>query len=178
MSILSPQKLSYRRLICLFGVSLCLCAVSLLQTVATIWLGYGALALCLFALIVTDVRTFTLPLGPLVCAYALSIWLSPLSPNHMLLNGALLCALMGVVKGVFETLYAKPVVGWGDVGFLPLAGLWVPLKACPLFLITLGVLSLGLACVWRALESPYFPLGAAIGVCLLVWILNGAIVMV
>lgn len=175
MSILSPQKLSYRRLICLFGVSLCLCAVFFLKT---IWLGYGALALCLLALIVTDVRTFTLSLGLLFCAYALSIWLSPLSSNHMLLSAALLCAFIGVVKGIFETLYAKPVVGWGDVAFLPLAGLWVPLKACPFFLITLGGLSLGLACVWRALGSPYFPLGAAIGVCLLVWILNGAIVMV
>ncbi len=175
MSILSPQKLSYRRLICLFGVSLCLCAVSFLKTV---WLAYGALVFCLFYLIVMDVRAFVLPWSALVCAYAVSFWLSPLLPHHMLLNAALLCALIGLVKGVFEALYAKPVVGWGDVVFLPLAGLWVPLKACPLFLITLGVVSLVLACVWRALGSPYFPLGAAIGVCLLVWIVNGAIVMV
>jgi len=80
------------------------------------------------------------------------------------LGGAALFALVAWVVGwLVSRLLKKEALGFGDVKFFAVAGLWLGLAALPAFLMASGVLGMVLALLWRWRSGEeVFPFGPAL----------------
>jgi len=81
--------------------------------------------------------------------------------------------LLGVVIGPglhygYRWLRKKEGLGFGDVKFLAVAGLWLGLDTMPPFLFYSGALGIALGLFWRAIgRGPRFPFGPALAIAML-----------
>ena len=87
-------------------------------------------------------------------------------------------AFLGLVIGLalrfgYALIMKREGLGWGDVKFLPIAGLWIAAVAqWPSFLFFAGVLGILTALVWRALgRGAHFPFGPALALSLMLHVL-------
>jgi Flp pilus assembly protein protease CpaA len=94
----------------------------------------------------------------------LSFWKADFSSFlTMGLRGSLFFALAFSLKMGYHALRKKDGLGWGDVKFLTVSGLWIPLAAFPSFLFITGMIGVLLALFWRYYaKKAVFPLGPAI----------------
>ncbi len=79
-------------------------------------------------------------------------------------GGAFVYAFMSWFMAVIMTkILKKQALGFGDVKFFGVAGLWLGLLALPYFLISSGVLAIAFAIIWRTIyKSERFPFGPAL----------------
>lgn len=84
------------------------------------------------------------------------------------LAGAAIAGFLALgLKMGFRRLTGRDGLGMGDVKFLAIAGLLLPVAAWPLFLFLAGGLGIALGLIWRALgRGPEFPFGPALIVAL------------
>jgi prepilin signal peptidase PulO-like enzyme (type II secretory pathway) len=62
-----------------------------------------------------------------------------------------------VIKWGLETLYAKTLIGWGDIKLLTLCLTFVPLQSTPILLCVSGVFGVIMALILRSKEFPFAP---------------------
>jgi prepilin signal peptidase PulO-like enzyme (type II secretory pathway) len=80
------------------------------------------------------------------------------------IGGAVVFAFVLWISGyVLEKLMKKPALGFGDVKFFGVAGLWLGLSALPVYFMISGVLGVVFGFLWRiAGRGDLFPFGPAI----------------
>lgn len=131
-----------------------------------------AFALCLIALIVTDLEhylildEYQIALLLLGCAYIYVVqqpWLDATI-------GFIIALVLGLVlRYGFLWLRNKDGLGMGDVKFFAVSGLWLGYKPLVPFLFYAGILGLVTAGVWRFVSpNERFPFGPALAMSLLV----------
>jgi len=124
------------------------------------------LAVALLVMIVVDFEHYIIPdeihyfLLPLGVFYH---WIMKTDMGDV--AGGLLVGLIigpGLHYG-YRWLRKKEGLGFGDVKFMVVAGLWLGLSAMPPFLFFAGALGVGLGLFWRAIgRGPRFPFGPAL----------------
>lgn len=128
------------------------------------------LAVTLLIMIVADFEHYIIP-------DQIHVFLLPLGLfYHYLIETPLEESLFGLIAGLvlgpglhygYRWVRKKEGLGFGDVKFLAVAGLWVGLMAMPPFLFLSGMLGVALGLVWRALgKGPRFPFGPALAAAL------------
>jgi len=71
--------------------------------------------------------------------------------------------LIWLVGALMKVILKKDALGFGDVKFFAVAGLWLGLAALPLFLMMGGVLGVVWGILWRfTVKDPVFPFGPAL----------------
>lgn len=128
-----------------------------------------ALLLAVFlALAVVDLEHGLLPDVLTLSAVPLAVTLVWLTGGASALGPAIAGAAvagflaLGLKLG-FKRLTGRDGLGLGDVKFLAVAGLLLPLAAWPVFLFASGVIGIALGLVWRGLgRGPEFPFGPAL----------------
>ena len=59
----------------------------------------------------------------------------------------------------------KDALGWGDIKFLPVAGLWLGLANLPLYFVMSGLIGIITGIVWRvAFKKVEYPFGPALAI--------------
>lgn len=135
------------------------------------------LSVALMVMVVVDFEWYIIPDEVQVCCVVLAVGF------HMLSGTPLLSMLAGLGVGVFmglalrfgySAVMRKEGLGWGDVKFLAVAGLWLAsVEAWPPFLFYAGVWGVVTALVWRALgKGKIFPFGPALAASLLMSLLT------
>lgn len=130
----------------------------------------GALWVALMIMIVVDIEHYIIPdalhyvLLPLGLAYQASIG----TPWDDVLRGFLLGAGTGLsLHYGYRYLRKKEGLGFGDVKFLAVAGVWLGLRPLVPFLFFAGVFGVMTGLLWRALKKgPVFPFGPALALAL------------
>jgi leader peptidase (prepilin peptidase)/N-methyltransferase len=128
------------------------------------------LAVALLIMIVVDLEHYMIPdevhyfLVPLAIVY------------HFVIGSDIGDALGGLLVGLatgyglhygYRTLRKKDGLGFGDVKFLTVAGLWLGLNAIPPFLFYSGAIGVVFGLSWRAAgRGPRFPFGPALAAAL------------
>ena len=137
----------------------------------------------LYALLVVDLRRLILP-DPLmavfcICAVLYTIFLAMTAWGSGGFNAALSVAVHHVFASVLYGGLAwglaramamalkKEALGFGDVKFFAIAGLWLGVGALPLFLILSGVFGVAFGGLWRIIKAGQangnlFPFGPAL----------------
>ncbi|MCK5384000.1 MAG: prepilin peptidase [Alphaproteobacteria bacterium] len=83
------------------------------------------------------------------------------------------------IGALTSKLLKKESLGFGDVKFFGLAGLWLGLEALPLFMIYSGGLAIILALVWRYIkDSDVFPFGPALIVVFIIMLFSQGVVVI
>lgn len=154
--------------------------LGVLAAVMGVWmvygLSFGALFLILLipflaALLVIDLDSMILPDQLVLIAggigLARAVFLAatgPLEPVLALLLGALLFAAISWVLGEgMSRFLKKDALGFGDVKFFAVAGLWLGAGALSWFLLLSGMLGVSLALLWRKIKGEaVFPFGPAL----------------
>lgn len=132
---------------------------------------FCALAVLLLAMVVVDLEHYIIPDGLQLSLFLLGIGYAlygfdPLV-NHFLSAG------IGLMLGLllhygFRWVKKKEGLGFGDVKFLAVAGMWLPqLAAWPVYLFVAGVLGIITALIWRISgRGEEFPFGPALAAAL------------
>lgn len=136
------------------------------------WQGVilALMAVALLTMIVADLDHYIIPdeihyaLLPLGVAWHY-VWETPFREA---LGGLILGAGLGLLLHYgYRYLRKKEGLGFGDVKFFAVAGLWLTLKPFVPFLFLSGILGVVTALIWRALKrGPLFPFGPALAVAL------------
>jgi leader peptidase (prepilin peptidase)/N-methyltransferase len=130
----------------------------------------------LVALLVIDLRHFLLPnslnlilgvLGFVMLLTGYTPWLADTAlPSRLIqgVAGAVIFAVSSWLIGfVMKKILKKEALGFGDVKFFAVAGLWLGPGALPLFLMFSGVFGVIIGGVYRMLtKEMYFPFGPAL----------------
>lgn len=91
---------------------------------------------------------------------------------HPFANAAFLFFMGWGLQRGFKWVRGKDGLGFGDVKFLGVVGLWLPFAAVPSFLFVAGVYGVVTAVAWRILgRGERFPFGPALGASLLTMLL-------
>ncbi|MCB1556583.1 MAG: prepilin peptidase [Alphaproteobacteria bacterium] len=78
-------------------------------------------------------------------------------------SGLIYGGLLWLVGAVMRSLLKKPALGFGDVKFFAMAGLWIGLPSLPFFMVLSGVIGLLWGVVWRFIRrADRFPFGPAL----------------
>ena len=122
----------------------------------------------LMALFVIDLRHFILP-------DQLNALVAFLGVVYQFVLGGIVFAGTAIVSGVLwgvcafglgflmKKILKKEALGFGDVKFFAVAGVWLPAVMAPPFLMWAGVLGVGLALIWKmAGRGAVFPFGPAL----------------
>lgn len=126
----------------------------------------GLLAVALLIMIVVDFEHYIIPdeihyfLLPLGVFYH---WIMQ-SDRGDVVGGVIVGLLIGPgLHYGYRWLRKKEGLGFGDVKFMLVAGLWLGLTAMPPFLFFSGALGVALGLFWRAIgRGPRFPFGPAL----------------
>lgn len=150
------------------------CSFSLLPLVA---MGYAhllllaLLVLTLWAIIFIDIEYLIIPdgltitLGITGLMYALAIRQD--GYMALILSVASYAGLALALRFIGGWVAKKEALGWGDVKFIAVTGLFLPLYDVGTFLLLAGVLGVVMAAIWRlAGRGAYFPFGPALCVSL------------
>jgi len=126
-------------------------------------------------LIVTDLEHTIIPDGVQIALFFTGIaWCILRDANW---EDVIISATTGLFLGLllhygYKLLRKKDGLGWADVKFLCIAGVWLPLAAFPSFLFFAGVIGTLTGISWRLLKrGPLFPFGPALAVSLFINIL-------
>lgn len=137
------------------------------------------LSICLLILIVVDFEWYIIPDEIQIAMLALGLVYPAVA--DIAYASALASGLMGLAIGLtlrfgYGWVMKKEGLGWGDVKFLPIIGLWLAdVNAWPPFLFYAGVWGVVTALVWRALgRGERFPFGPALAAALLMSLLSPA----
>ena len=69
----------------------------------------------------------------------------------------------------YSHLRGRSMLGYGDVKFFAIVGVWLDLSAIPMFLMLAGVLGVVLGLIWRMMgKGPVFPFGPALAISLFI----------
>ena len=118
-----------------------------------------------------SVHVVLLPLGVLYHWQRGTPWDEPLA-------GFLLASFIGLALHYgYGWIRKKDVLGFGDVKFLAVVGLWLGLAALPFFLFLAGLLGVAFGLIWRALtKSPVFPFGPSLAAALFVCVVFPSVI--
>ncbi len=130
----------------------------------------SATSVMLMIMIVADLEHFIIP----DCVHVI---LLPLAFAYRYINGALNPDILwgfGLMTGLamllhygYSKMRGRTMLGYGDVKFFAVAGVWLNLEAIPGFLLLSGILGVLLGLAWRALgKGPVFPFGPALAIAL------------
>lgn len=150
-----------------------------------LWTQYGlsadffmlaALWVVLMIMIVVDLEHYLIPdsvhvlLLPLGLAYRLHGGALP----QDIVGGFLLGAGIGLsLHHGYRVIRGKEGLGFGDVKFLAVAGMWLGMMPMVPFLFFSGIFGVVLGLVWRALgQGPIFPFGPALGLAMFLCIVS------
>jgi leader peptidase (prepilin peptidase) / N-methyltransferase len=128
------------------------------------------MAVMLMIMIVADLEHFIIP-------DSVHVVLFPLGFMWHYINGTLsedIVWSFGVMAGLalllhhgYSKLRGRTMLGYGDVKFFAVVGVWLPLMSVPIFLFMSGILGVMLGLVWRlAGRGVVFPFGPALAVSL------------
>lgn len=148
-----------------------------------------ALVPFLAALLVVDLSFFILPnifvlitgfLALLRLAtglFILKVWTPSFVVVEYIMGGAAYMALAWGLGAFMSKALKKEALGFGDVKFFAVAGLWLGLSNLATFCIVSGILGVAFALVWKLLKKGrVFPFGPALIVALYVLLLlNGSL---
>lgn len=126
------------------------------------------MAVMLLIMIVADLEHFIIP-------DSVHVVLLPLGLLYHYINGTLSFDVLwsfGLMTGValllhygYSALRGRAMLGFGDVKFFAVVGVWLGLGAIPVFLFVAGVLGVVLGLLWRAFgRGEVFPFGPALAV--------------
>lgn len=129
-------------------------------------------AVMLMVMIVADLEHFIIPdcvhltLLPLALLYRYVS--GTLNPD--ILWGFLLMVGLGLLLHYgYSALRGRSMLGYGDVKFFAIVGVWLDLSAIPAFLLLAGSLGVVLGLIWRALgKGAVFPFGPALAISLFI----------
>lgn len=135
----------------------------------------AGLCVCILTLIVTDFEHYIIPDELQIAMAALAI----VYAIHMerQLDDLFIAAIVGGGLGMallygFRHVRKKEGLGWGDVKFFAVAGLWLGLKPMVPFFFYAGLLGVITAGGWRLVhKGERFPFGPALAVSMLICIL-------
>ncbi|MGL5720531.1 MAG: prepilin peptidase [Alphaproteobacteria bacterium] len=121
----------------------------------------------------SDFQEGIIPDGALILLTLLYAWKANFSFSPTIgFRCGLFFALAFFLKIAYHALREKEGLGWGDVKFLTVSGLWISLAALPSFLFITGFAGVLLGVFWRFyVKKTVFPLGPAIAFSL--WIHMG-----
>ncbi len=130
----------------------------------------AAMAVMLMIMIVADLEHFIIP----DCVHVI---LLPLAIAFHYVNGTLsedilwgFFTMLGIALLLYygySKLRGRAMLGFGDVKFFAVVGVWLDLSVLPAFLLLSGILGVLLGLVWRGLgKGPVFPFGPALAVSL------------
>jgi leader peptidase (prepilin peptidase)/N-methyltransferase len=135
----------------------------------------AATAVMLMIMIIADLEHFIIPdcvhivLIPLALAFRFVN--ESLSPD-ILWGFGLMTALALLLHYGYSALRGRTMLGFGDVKFFAVAGVWLDLSAIPAFLFISGILGVALGLIWRALgKGQIFPFGPALAISLFICII-------
>jgi len=133
------------------------------------------LAVALLVMIVADLEHYIIPdqihifLLPLGLAYHFTIGTPPTDVTYGFLAGTGLGLALHYGYG---WLRKKDVLGFGDVKFFAVAGVWLTLMPFVPFLFLSGLLGVIFGLFWRAIgKGPIFPFGPALAVSLFICVM-------
>lgn len=70
-----------------------------------------------------------------------------------------------ILRKGFAVIYKKDALGFGDVKFFAVAGIYLEFSQFSAFLFFSGIIGIGIAIVWRSLKrGPEFPFGPALAI--------------
>ncbi len=124
----------------------------------------------LMIMIVADLEHFIIP----DCVH---IMLLPLAITYHFVNGTFSSDILwgfGLMTGLalllhygYSALRGRTMLGFGDVKFFAIVGVWLDLSTIPAFLFISGILGVLLGLVWRVLgKGQVFPFGPALAIAL------------
>jgi prepilin signal peptidase PulO-like enzyme (type II secretory pathway) len=135
----------------------------------------AGMAVALMIMIVADLEHYIIPdtvhllLFPLAIAYRFAT--ATLSLD-IFLGWGLMVGLALMLHYVYSWLRGRTMLGFGDVKFFAVAGLWLNLTDIPMFLLLAGGIGVVFGMVWRMLgKGQLFPFGPALAVALFVTVL-------
>ncbi len=128
----------------------------------------------LMIMIVADLEHFIIPdcvhviLLPLAIAYSYAG--GTFSPD-ILWGFILMTGLALLLHYGYSALRGRAMLGFGDVKFFAIVGVWLDLSAIPVFLFISGILGVLLGLIWRILgKGQVFPFGPALAIALFICI--------
>ncbi len=132
----------------------------------------AAMLVMLMIMIVADIEHFIIP----DCVH---IVLLPLAIAHRYLQDAIAPDMLwgfGLMVGLalalhygYSALRGRAMLGYGDVKFFAIVGVWLDLAAIPAFLLIAGILGVVFGIIWRWLgKGQVFPFGPALAVALFI----------
>lgn len=136
----------------------------------------AAAAVMLMVMIVADLEHFIIPdcvhltLLPLALTYRYVG--GTLNPD--ILWGFLLMVGLGLLLHYgYSALRGRSMLGYGDVKFFAIVGIWLDLSAIPAFLLMAGVFGVVLGLIWRVMgKGPVFPFGPALAISLVICLIH------
>jgi prepilin signal peptidase PulO-like enzyme (type II secretory pathway) len=135
-------------------------------------LAWGFLLLMTLWLGLHDARTLLLPDRGVAMVGIISVGIRGFETFFLSFFSIFL--LLGVsffIKKIYRLLFDVEGLGWGDVKFFGVAGLWVPVEDVACFLTSSGVLGTAGGILWKRLgQGTRFPLGTVIAGLMIVWI--------
>ncbi|MGB1539513.1 MAG: prepilin peptidase [Rickettsiales bacterium] len=141
----------------------------------------AAFSVCMLVVIVVDLEWQIIPDEMQIAMLVLGVVYQAVIPNQPVVPHVLASMALGAVIGLslrlgYGWLRKKEVLGWGDVKFLPIAGLWLgDLYIWPAYLFYAGMIGVMTAVAWRMMgKGARFPFGPALLVALLLCILTPA----
>ncbi len=135
----------------------------------------AAMAVMLMIMIVADLEHLIIP----DCVHVI---LLPLAFAYRYINGSLNPDILwgfGLMAGLalllhygYSAMRGRTMLGFGDVKFFAVVGVWLDLEAIPGFLLLSGILGVLLGLIWRALgKGPVFPFGPALAIALFICVI-------
>lgn len=128
----------------------------------------------LMIMIVADLEHFIIP----DCVHVI---LLPLAITYHFVGGTFSADILwgfGLMTGLalllhygYSALRGRAMLGFGDVKFFAIVGVWLDLSAIPVFLFISGILGVLLGLIWRILgKGQVFPFGPALAIALFICI--------
>lgn len=132
----------------------------------------AAMAVALLIMIVVDLEHFIIPdcvhIILLILAFAYRFVTGTLSYD-ILYGFALMTGVALFLHYGYSRLRGRTMLGYGDVKFFSVAGVWLDLSAIPVFLFISGMLGVVFGLAWRMLgKGPVFPFGPALALALFI----------
>ncbi len=147
-----------------------------------LWLKFGlaanffiftALSVALLTMIIADFETYIIPDSTTIAALLLGFAYHYHNTENWqpFIAGFVVCLLVGLFLHYgYYLLTKKHGLGFGDVKFLPVAGLWVGINAIPPYLVLSGVLGVVTGLIWRSVTgSREFPFGPALAISMFIF---------
>ena len=133
------------------------------------------LTVALLIMIISDFETYIMPDSTTIAAGLLAIAFNYFHQDGWLVYiiGAVIClAVALVLKYGFLWIMKRDALGWGDIKFLPVVGLWIGYNELPVFFILSGIFGILIGIAWRIIyKNAEYPFGPALAVALLIIIL-------